>query len=191
MNFGIFGALEMDETKAKEVSEEIITHLEIIEESKLLDEKEVEEKQKTTQLLWKLSKEKETLLKQKSRIVWLKEGEWKEEHIKAMLESLSNLCLEENINDCLIWKKGVDGQFSVKQVCGKKIEISRETYDCSWYQYVWRREITPNMHVFLWLAVQKAIALKDFLFKRKIVPDTSWLGYIWCDYELESVDHLL
>jgi hypothetical protein len=84
--------------------------------------------------------------------------------------------------DALIWKYNSSGRYSVQSLCGI---VNDRGVKQIFTPLVWKLQVPPRIHIFLWLLSKNKILTRDNLVKRKKIDD---LTCLFCS-ELESAKH--
>ncbi|XP_071697302.1 uncharacterized protein [Rutidosis leptorrhynchoides] len=103
---------------------------------------------------------------------------------------LSNVQLDEAVEDRLIWSASSEGDYSVAdavRILVQTIFVDPPT----WPKVIWGNNVPSKVMVFHRLAIRNSHPVYDVLTKRHILPSSQFNLCIWCLEEVETVNHLL
>ncbi|EOY19844.1 Uncharacterized protein TCM_045216 [Theobroma cacao] len=96
---------------------------------------------------------------------------WEEEQWREFIPFLKgyHLCVE--IDDCLVWKGTLGGEFSVKSFC--KQTLNSYNSNGSPWKHIWTNLAPFKIEVLTWQLIHRRVAIKDELVRRAMINSSA------------------
>ncbi|XP_071686940.1 uncharacterized protein [Rutidosis leptorrhynchoides] len=110
-----------------------------------------------------------------------------EAELKGLLSSFK---LNDSVEDSVIWNPSTSGEFSVAEAI-RIMVVSDNSQGTNWRKLIWNNRVPSKVSIFHWLACKKSIPVRDVLIRRHILPQNHSTLCVWCETEIETIEHLL